>query len=118
MTDLEMAINLLKVAICPNCDGSGGIPRQTSSRSYVSREMAMDCGMPDLEGSLYTDDEWELEQCQWCDEKNTLIIKINEAGYSDIPNRIKDNITVKDIQNAVPHHCKCSADQNKAAGIE
>ena len=36
-----------------------GYPRQTSSRAYVSREMAMDAGDRDLEGALYSDDEWE-----------------------------------------------------------
>ena len=35
---------LLDVAKCPNCDGSGGISHQV------------------------TEDEWEQEQCQWCDE--------------------------------------------------
>lgn len=58
---------LLKMAKCPDCDGSGGIARQVSSRTYVSRDMAIDAGDESLEGSLYTDDEWEQEQCQWCD---------------------------------------------------
>ncbi len=75
---LEVAKALLDMAICPNCDGSGSTARQVSSRQYVTREMAIDGGDPDLEGSLYSDDEWEQEQCQWCFEK-ARIAKILEA---------------------------------------
>ena len=64
---------LLGMAVCPNCDGSGAIPRQVSSETRVSRDMASDAGMPELEGSIYTEDEWEAEQCQWCDEKNEAL---------------------------------------------
>ena len=64
---------LLEMAVCPNCDGSGCIPRQVSSETRVSRDMASDAGMPELEGSIYTEDEWEAEQCQWCDEKNEAL---------------------------------------------
>ena len=70
---LADAIALLRAAKCPNCDGSGSIPRQTSSRQLVTREMASDAGCPEMEGSLYSDDEWELEQCQWCDELHRLL---------------------------------------------
>jgi hypothetical protein len=35
--------------------------------------MASDACCPEMEGSLYSDDEWEQQQCQWCDEKNRLI---------------------------------------------
>lgn len=64
---------LLDVAKCPNCDGGGGIPRQVSSRTFVTRDMAMDAGDPALEGSLYTDDEWKAVQCQWCFEKEQAL---------------------------------------------
>ena len=70
---LAEAIALLRVAKCPNCDGSGAIPRQTSSRQLVTREMASDACCPEMEGSLYSDDEWELEQCQWCYERHGLL---------------------------------------------
>jgi len=70
---LAQAIALLKVAKCPACDGSGVIPVQTCVRQYVTRDMAMDAGCPEMEGSLYCDDEWEPQQCQWCDERNTLL---------------------------------------------
>lgn len=33
--------------------------RQVSGRTYVTCEMAMDAGNPELEGSLDTDEEWE-----------------------------------------------------------
>ncbi len=70
--ELALAKRLLDMVKCPNCDGSGSTLHQVSSRQYVSRDMAMDAGMPEQEGSLYSDDEWEQEQCQWCAEKNQL----------------------------------------------
>lgn len=70
---LAVAVGLLKVAACPNCDGSGVIQAQTRSRQYVSREMAMDAQCPEMEGSLYCDDEFEVDQCQWCDEKRQVL---------------------------------------------
>ena len=77
---LEVAMALLDMAICPNCDGSGSTARQVSSRQYVTREMAIDGGDPDLEGSLYSDDEWEQEQCQWCFEKARIDKILEGAG--------------------------------------
>ncbi len=64
---------LLEMAKCPNCDGSGSIPHQISSRQLVTKDMALDTGDPNLEGSLYSDDEWEQEQCQWCYEKDQAL---------------------------------------------
>ena len=72
MNDLDVAIGLLKIAKCPNCDGSGSIPRQVSSKEYVSSEMASAAGDSSLEGQLYSSEEWEAEQCQWCYEKGCL----------------------------------------------
>lgn len=69
----EKLIGLLKIAQCPNCDGSGAIPHQVSERRYVTRDMAFDAGNMALEGSLYSDDEWEAEQCQWCDEREQAL---------------------------------------------
>ncbi len=71
--EVEKLKSLLGMAKCPNCDGSGSIPHQVSSRQYVTRDMASDVGDPSLEGSLYCDDEWEAEQCQWCDEKHQAL---------------------------------------------
>ena len=73
LAENKMLKDLLRHAICPNCDGSGSIPHQTSSKQYVTRDMAIDGGDPNLEGSLYSDDEWEAEQCQWCYEKDQLL---------------------------------------------
>ncbi|HUX46575.1 MAG TPA: hypothetical protein VMV58_01055, partial [Desulfosporosinus sp.] len=42
---------LLEQAVCPNCDGSGGISHQVSERRYVARDMAIDAGDTSLEGS-------------------------------------------------------------------
>jgi hypothetical protein len=51
---------------CPNCKNEGGYPVQVSGRLYVTREMALDAQCPEMEGQLYSDDEWELEQCEFC----------------------------------------------------
>ena len=69
LTTLDMAIGLLKMAVCPNCDGSGAT--QTQSRQVVTHDMSSDAGCQEMEGSLYCDDEWE--QCQWCDEKQQVL---------------------------------------------
>lgn len=52
-----MAINLLKVAKCPCCDG--------------------ECGWyTDIAPNYYTGDAEQIQvQCQWCDEKTELIKK-------------------------------------------
>jgi len=64
---------LLSQAQCPNCDGSGCIPKQVSSEQRVTRDMASDAGDMALEGSLYSRDRWEAEQCQWCYEKEQAL---------------------------------------------
>ena len=69
----ETLKGLLKMSNCLDCDGSGAIQRQTSSREYVTRSMALDAGDPELEGSLYSDDNFEIEQCRWCYEKNQIL---------------------------------------------
>lgn len=69
---------LLKIAICPNCDGSGSISYQISGREYVTADMARDAGDPSLEGSLYSHEQWEQEQCQWCAERSQIIASIGE----------------------------------------
>jgi len=37
--------------------------------------MAIDAGDESLEGSMYSDDRFEFEQCQWCYERNIAINK-------------------------------------------
>ncbi|HUW32805.1 MAG TPA: hypothetical protein VM223_14455 [Planctomycetota bacterium] len=77
---LADAVALLRAAKCPHCDGSGCIPRQISPRQRVTREMASDAGCPEMEGSLYSDDEWVAEQCQWCDERSRLLEQYETIG--------------------------------------
>lgn len=74
--ELNQAKGLLEVAACPNCDGSGSTAVKISSRKSVTREMASDACCPEMEGSLYSDDEWEQQQCQWCDEKKALMLRV------------------------------------------
>ena len=66
-------LGLLKIAKCPDCDGSGVILVRTSEHRTVSRDMAMDACDPSLEGSTYSQEEWESSQCQWCDESKRAI---------------------------------------------
>ena len=70
---VERLREALKIAKCPNCDGSGTIAKQTRQREYVSRSMALDAGDPSLEGLLCCEDEWDFEQCQWCHEKEEAL---------------------------------------------
>ena len=70
-TLLACAVRLLKVSVCPNCDGSGSKPVPLGEH-FVSHEMAMDACDPSMEGASMGI-EWGQEQCQWCDEKNQLI---------------------------------------------
>ena len=62
---------------CPNCDNSGFTVVQTSERRYVTRDMASDACDMSLEGTLYSDDEFEQEQCQWCYETKNSRFNIN-----------------------------------------
>lgn len=73
LREIEKLKELLRVAKCPACDGSGSIPVQTSAQEYVTRDMAMDAGDLSMEGSLYSEEKWEQQQCQWCDERKTVL---------------------------------------------
>ena len=53
---------------CPNCDNSGFTVVQTGVQQFVTRDMALDAGDESLEGQVYSEDEFEQEQCQWCYE--------------------------------------------------
>ena len=55
---LAEAIALLRAADCPNCDGSGGVPRQVA------------------------EEQWELDQCQWCDELHSLFDRYTASAQS------------------------------------
>jgi hypothetical protein len=70
---IETLKSLLRMAKCPDCDGSGCMMRQVSEEQYVSRYMAMDAGDMDLEGQLFSEERWEQEQCRWCYEKDRVL---------------------------------------------
>ena len=70
---------LLRMAKCPNCDGSGCIAHKVSNRQHVTRDMAIDAGDESLEGSLYSDDEWEQEHCQWCDDVKQILETVDDT---------------------------------------
>jgi len=79
--------NLLEMAKCPSCDGSGGIPHPVQAGPYgeVTHDMAMDAGDLSLEGTQYGDNEWaeELEQCQWCNEVKKILVA--DKKEDDVP---------------------------------
>lgn len=52
---VEKARALLVAGKCPACDGSGGIPVQIG------------------------EDEWEEEQCQWCDERKQWLAALDKG---------------------------------------
>jgi len=77
--EVKPLVGLLRMAKCPDCDGSGGIPRQVRSKEFITHDMAVDAGLPEAEGRLYSEESFELEQCQWCDERKQVLAKIDAA---------------------------------------
>ena len=53
---------------CPNqdCNNQGFTVKQISERHYITQDMALDACEPQMEGQLYSDDEFEQEQCEFC----------------------------------------------------
>ena len=88
---LACVVRLLKAAVCPECDGSGAVQVQARSREYVSREMAMDAQCPEMEGSLYCDDEFEVERCQWCYERTRVLADYEAHANDPMPERKKES---------------------------
>jgi hypothetical protein len=70
--DVKRLQELLSVAKCPNCDGSGTVMKGYTNPEYVSHDMAVDAGDRTLEGSIYREAEPIIEQCQWCAERAAL----------------------------------------------
>ena len=68
----DKIVDVLRAAACPNCDGSGAKVVPGGFHGLVSREMAIDAGDPDMEGMPYGESEPQLEQCQWCAERNDI----------------------------------------------
>ena len=84
---LDKAIELLRVAKCSNCDGSGGYEAPLGE-NFVSHEMAMDAGEPSMEGQSMGI-EYGLVQCQWCDERRTILelaVNHEENGHTEKKN--------------------------------
>jgi DnaJ-class molecular chaperone len=52
---------------CPACNGTGAVTVLVRQRQYVSRDMAHDAGFPEMEGSVYTDEDFDYEPCPDCD---------------------------------------------------
>lgn len=85
---LARAVELLKMAKCPECDGSGAIPVRMGEH-FVTHEMALDAGEPAMEGQSMGV-EWGAQQCQWCDEKNQLLAEYEaRANAPAHPRRAK-----------------------------
>jgi hypothetical protein len=61
---------LLKLATCPNCDGSGSVPRPFNRCCGNARPDGECCGYPEL--------DVEQEQCQWCFERQLLLSPSSE----------------------------------------
>jgi hypothetical protein len=91
MFDEEMMAltkELLRVAQCPNCDGSGVKLVRKGGREYVTRDMALDAGDRDLEGTVYRDIQEDYEPCQWCDERAKVL---SYLGVHDEANTQRDD---------------------------
>ena len=57
-----------EVQSCPNpdCGDKGWYVGETTTREYVTRDMALDAGDKTLEGSVYREAEQEQVQCEFC----------------------------------------------------
>ena len=90
---------LLRVAKCPACDRSGEIPRQISVGArwiLRRRDGSADCG--GWSGELCAEYEWEGEQCQWCDERNTLLAQPEGDGLTP-----ETRLDWKAVEHLLPH---------------
>lgn len=65
---------LLDTAHCPECDNAGVIRVFRPKERLVSREMAGDAGIPQLEGFAYAVEEVEeYHECKWCIDRNLVL---------------------------------------------
>ena len=58
----------MKLEQCPDCQGQGIIP---IGDHYVTHDMAIDAGMPELEGSYHST---EYEDCKRCGKTGAIDI--------------------------------------------
>jgi len=73
MSDLDLAISLLRVANCPNCDGSGGIVIESVGIEAGCCGNVMSTGECCGNAIPVPVQIQELEQCQWCAERSELL---------------------------------------------
>lgn len=78
MQDIKLAVQLLKIANCPNCDGSGAVSVESWDWGHGC------CGDILANGECCGNaipiqvDSQEIEQCQWCAEREELLSKYYE----------------------------------------
>jgi len=75
MLDLDLAITLLKIAQCPNCDGSGAIIHIGIGTEAGCCGNLLDTGECCGNAIPVPVPIEEFEQCQWCAETKELISK-------------------------------------------
>jgi len=75
MTDLDLAITLLKMAQCPNCDGSGSTTRITIGTEAGCCGNVLSTGECCGNAVPVPVPVEEIEACQWCAEVTELISK-------------------------------------------
>lgn len=83
---------------CKECNGTGAIAVQTRSATYVTREMAIDAEMPDLEGHIYEDNGspmtlYNMDSLEHHLEKETMNKRFtdlypNGEGFYPKPGRV------------------------------
>lgn len=65
--------------ICPDCQGEGKIPIGVH---YVTRDMALDAGFPEMEGMEYS---YEFAQCEKCEgDGRVLTEKSDQSSEQDM----------------------------------
>ena len=70
-TELGTAIELLARAVCPDCDGSGGVQRSVMTEECCHGS-DWECGAEGCTGPVPVEDI-EVEQCHWCGHRDALI---------------------------------------------
>jgi hypothetical protein len=75
MTDLDLAIELLKLVKCPICDGSGVIIVGTYSIEAGCCGNTLPTGECCGNSIAVQVPTQVLEQCQWCAEREELVSK-------------------------------------------
>lgn len=71
---------LLSVALCPNCDGSGATVEMIQQAEYVTQEMANDAGQPERAGERLRDNQYAQVECEWCHCKKALLATDKETA--------------------------------------